>query len=214
MIKCWPSSPNGLQISRPPALNAAWHNAVRKIYLGLLAAALLGNPVVAAQNIDPDLRERLREAMLESDSFEDKFDAQVWLTDMSLRLGNQISDPKEKLTILKQVHREAVRVELPPELVLAVIDIESAFDSYAVSVAGAQGLMQVMPFWLEEIGHPGDRLVDVNTNLRMGCTILRYYYDMENGDLPRALGRYNGSLGSAVYPNKVLDRLRTRWFRQ
>ncbi len=168
--------------------------------------------VADAATPDPALRERLREAMADIDSFEDKFDAQVWLTDMATRLGSQVRDPDERVFILQQVHLEAAQVDVPPEMVLAVIDIESAFDAYAVSRSGAQGLMQVMPFWLDEIGRPGDRLVDIRTNLRMGCTILRYYYDMENGDWTRALGRYNGSLGSRVYPEKVLTRLSTRWF--
>ncbi len=180
----------------------------------LLAAVLLTSPLPVWCTPDPALKELLLEAMQRSKSFPDRFDAQVWLTDMALRLGNQVKDPQERVRILKQVHWEATRVELPPEMVLAVIDIESAFDAYAVSVAGAQGLMQVMPFWLEEIGRPDDRLVNIETNLRMGCTILRYYYDMESGDWIRALGRYNGSLGSRRYPEKVLERLRSRWFRQ
>ncbi len=167
----------------------------------------------ASQTPDPVLRERLRAAMNEADSFPDRFEAQVWLTDMANRLGDQVPDPEERLYILKRAHQEATRVGLPPELVLAVIDIESAFDAYAVSSAGAQGLMQVMPFWLKEIGRPNDRLVNIDTNLRMGCTILRYYYDMENGDWVRTLGRYNGSLGKRRYPEKVLERLRSRWFR-
>lgn len=176
----------------------------------LALLALLAN--AATQMPDPVLRDLLREAMDESTSFPDRFDAQVWLTDMAIRLGNQVKDPDEKILILTQVHWEANRVGLPPEMVLAVIDIESAFDPYAVSSAGAQGLMQVMPFWLDEIGRPGDRLVDIRTNLRMGCTILKYYYDMESGDWVRTLGRYNGSLGSRVYPEKVLSRLSSRWF--
>ena len=181
----------------------------------LVCGAMAASPINAATTApDPVLRELLREAMTDSDSFADPFDAQVWLTDMSLRLGDQVRDPEERVTILKKVHAEASRVDLPPEMVLAVIDIESAFDAYAVSVAGAQGLMQVMPFWLDEIGRPGDRLVDIQTNLRMGCTILRYYYDMEQGDWFRALGRYNGSLGRRKYPDKVMERLRTRWFQQ
>ena len=178
----------------------------------LTISCLLAGSVATAAT-DPVLKELLREAMDQSPSFADRFDAQVWLTDMATRLGSQVADPQERIYILKQVHREASRVDLPPEMVLAVIDIESAFDAYAVSVAGAQGLMQVMPFWLDEIGRPDDRLVDIDTNLRMGCTILRYYYDMENGDWMRALGRYNGSLGSRRYPEKVLERLRSRWFR-
>jgi soluble lytic murein transglycosylase-like protein len=178
------------------------------VWLVLIAGAY------SAESPDPALRERLREAMNDSMSFPDRYDAQVWLTDMAIRLGAQVEEPDERVFILKNVHWEATRVGLPPEMVLAVIDIESAFDPYAVSVAGAQGLMQVMPFWLEEIGRPGDRLVDIKTNLRMGCTILKYYYDMESGDWIRALGRYNGSLGRREYPEKVLGRLSGRWFQQ
>ena len=115
--------------------------------------------------------------------------------------------------MLRSVHREASRVQLAPELVLAVIEIESRFDTFAISRSGAQGLMQVMPFWLDEIGHPEDNLVDMDTNLRMGCTILKYYMDMEHNDLRNALARYNGSYqnGQRDYSNKVLDALRERW---
>ena len=179
--------------------------------IGILSTAASTQSAVSA---DPVLRERLREAINDSSSFPDRFDAEVWLTDMALRLGEQVIEPEERVFILKNVHWEATRAGLPPEMVLAVIDIESAFDPYAVSVAGAQGLMQVMPFWLDEIGHPGDRLVDIKTNLRMGCTILKYYYEMEKGDWLRALGRYNGSLGRREYPEKVLGRLSARWFQQ
>lgn len=181
-----------------------------------LPAALLfciGNLAFAQQDYaDPALLDLLREAATEADSFPDRFDAQVWLNDMSRRLARQVGDPGERVEILKRVHYEAMRAELPPELVLAVIDIESNFDRYALSHAGARGLMQVMPFWLEEIGRPDDNLFFIETNLRFGCTILKYYLDMENGDLQRALGRYNGSLGKRQYPNKVLDRLRKKWF--
>jgi soluble lytic murein transglycosylase-like protein len=114
--------------------------------------------------------------------------------------------------MLKLVHLEASRAELPPELVLALIDTESNFDQYAISVAGAIGLMQIMPFWLDEIGRPNDNLLHVDTNLRYGCTILKFYLDKEKGDLRRALGRYNGSLGQRTYPNKVIDKLSKKWF--
>jgi soluble lytic murein transglycosylase-like protein len=132
---------------------------------------------------------------------------------MSARLSRQVKNPRERVEILKRVHFEASKAELPPELVLAVIDVESNFDRYAISVAGARGLMQIMPFWLNEIGRPDDNLLHIDTNLRFGCTILKYYMDMEKGDLQRALGRYNGSLGRRKYPNKVLDKLRLKWFR-
>lgn len=171
---------------------------------------------VAAQSVDgpdPELRELLRAAASEADSFGDRFDAQVWLTDMSSRMGNVVKDPQEQLEILRHVHYEATRAELPPELVLAVIETESNFDHYAISVAGARGLMQIMPFWLDEIGRPDDNLMHIGTNLRYGCTILKHYLDIEKGDLPRALGRYNGSLGKRTYPNKVLDKLRLKWYR-
>jgi soluble lytic murein transglycosylase-like protein len=162
---------------------------------------------------DPHLRALLIDAVAEADSFADRFDAEVWLTDMSNRLTPQIPDPKERLDILKRVHYEASRVDLAPELVLAVIDVESNFDRFAISRVGARGLMQIMPFWLKEIGRPDDNLFHLNTNLRMGCTILRYYLDVERQDLVRGLGRYNGSLGRRTYADKVIERLRTKWYR-
>ncbi len=132
---------------------------------------------------------------------------------MSRRLERQVKNPKERLRLLTRVHFEADRAELAPELVLAVIEVESNFDRYAVSVAGAIGLMQIMPFWREEIGRPNDNLLHLDTNLRYGCAILKFYLDKENGDLRRALGRYNGSLGKRKYPNKVIDKLTRKWFR-
>jgi len=178
----------------------------------MLVALISGGVAIAEQTPDPELREVLRSAASESASFTDRFHAEVWLTDMSRRLANQVRDPQERIEILTLVHLEAARVELPPELILAVIEVESNFDRYAVSVAGALGLMQIMPFWLDEIGRPNDNLLHTDTNLRYGCTILRFYLDKENGDLRRALGRYNGSLGKRKYPNKVIDKLSKKWF--
>ena len=178
----------------------------------LTAALLLPAALFADDAADPELREALREAANEAPSFPDRFEAEVWLTDMSARLARQVKDPEERIEILTLVHMEAARVELPPELILAVIEVESNFDRYAISVAGAIGLMQIMPFWMEEIGRPDDNLLHIDTNLRYGCTILRFYYDKENGDLRRALGRYNGSLGKRKYPNKVIDKLSKKWF--
>lgn len=176
----------------------------------LLCASSSGG--YAQTSADPELRNVLQAAASETGSFEDRFDAEVWLTDMSSRLERQVKDPEERIKILKLVHLEASRVDLPPELILAVIETESNFDRYAISVAGAIGLMQIMPFWLDEIGRPNDNLLHIDTNLRYGCTILRFYYDKENGDLRRALGRYNGSLGQRKYPNKVIDKLTKKWF--
>ncbi len=163
--------------------------------------------------IDPRLRQLLTDAINSAESFDDRFHAEVWLLDMSNRLQRYIKDEETRLSILKQAHLEASRANLQPELVLAVIEVESNFDSYAISSAGAQGIMQVMPFWLKEIGRPDDNLIVLKTNLRMGCTILKYYMDMENNDLHKALARYNGSRGSRVYSNKVLKALRHHWYK-
>ena len=133
---------------------------------------------------------------------------------MSARLARQVPDPEERLEILKLAHAEATRASLAPELVLAVIDVESNFDRFALSHAGARGLMQVMPFWLDELGRPEDNLFRIDTNLRYGCTILKYYLDRENGDLIKGLARYNGSVGKRWYGDRVIDKLRLKWFRQ
>jgi len=182
--------------------------------LKLVLISFLLIPAHASKNsVDPELRQRLISAINHSNSFDDRFHAEVWLLDMATRLKIRVKDYDTRLMLLRSIHREASRVELPPELIIALIDIESRFDHYAISRSGAQGLMQVMPFWLKEIGHPQDNLMDVDTNLRMGCTILKYYMDMEKGNIRRALARYNGSLGSWVYPDKVMGVLNKYWYR-
>lgn len=182
----------------------------------VLCALLLAAPSWAATTERPDdsFRELLRKAVNEAASFEDEYDAQVWLVDMSHRLRKKMPNDEERLELLKLVHYEARRAQLAPELVLAVIDVESNFDRFALSYAGARGMMQIMPFWLKEIGRPDDNLFDVPTNLRFGCTILRLYIDREKGDLAKGLARYNGSVGRRVYSDKVLDRLRLRWYKR
>ena len=129
--------------------------------------------------------------------------AEAWLADMSERLKKRIPDEFVRRKLLTAIHYEATRAGLDPQLVMGLIHVESGFNRYAVSVVGARGLMQVMPFWRRSIGNVEHNLFDLNTNLRYGCTILRHYLDIENGDLFRALGRYNGSLGKAEYPNLV-----------
>ncbi len=164
--------------------------------------------------MDPQLRAVLLEAVANADSFEDRFAAEVWLTDMSQRLARQVPDLDERLQILRTVHHEAARSNIAPELVLAVIQVESNFDRFAISSSSALGLMQVMPFWVHELGgdNPSE-LLEVQYNLLLGCRILKYYLDMENGELVRALGRYNGSLGRRAYADRVIDALRTKWYR-
>ncbi len=182
----------------------------------LALSAWMTAPPEAATTERPDeqLRTLLVDAIANADSFEDRFEAEVWLMDMSGRLTDRVADPKERVDILRHAHREAIRAGLEPELVLAVIHVESNFDRFAVSSAGARGLMQIMPFWLTEIGRPEDNLFHIATNLRFGCTILRYYIDKERGHLGRALARYNGSLGKRWYPQRVFRALRSRWFMQ
>ena len=138
-------------------------------------------------------------------------DTRSWVRAMTPRVEGRFSDEEAARRFLALVRYEALRAGLDPQLVLALIDVESQFRKYAVSRAGARGLMQVMPFWLKEIGAPGQDLFPERTNLRYGCTILRYYLDREHGNLYNALGRYNGSLGQADYPNRVLKAWKARW---
>ena len=144
-------------------------------------------------------------------SFKTPLEAADWLTEMSLRLGKRIPDRESRLEFLRAVHYEATRAGLDPQLVLGLIQVESGFKKYAVSSAGARGFMQVMPFWVKLIGRHDDNLFHLRTNLRFGCTILRHYLDIEQGDLYRALGRYNGSLGKPEYPNMVRGAWHAHW---
>ena len=138
-------------------------------------------------------------------------EAAAWVRAMHPRVAGRMRDDAAAREPLALVPYEARRAGLEPRLVLAVIDVESGFRKYAVSSAGARGYMQVMPFWVREIGMPGQSLFHPRTNLRYGCVILRHYLDIERGNLVNALGRYNGSLGKPGYPERVLAALRNRW---
>jgi len=185
-----------------------------------LVAASANAGEQTASEIDEPLSQALLDAlsrvMAEPDGFEDAFDAQVWLLDMQSRLARRqpkaYPSRRQRLTLLERIHAEARRAGLPPELVLALIDVESRFQPTAVSPAGALGLMQVMPFWKAELGRPQDDLHDIDTNLRYGCTILAHYLEREQGDWTRALARYNGSLGRTIYPEQVMQAWFTRWW--
>ena len=186
---------------------------LRALILTLLATCLAQG--VGAQPADQEEREALRDFLDQTinsaESFEDKYDAEVWLVDMSARLAIFVEDPGERLSLLKDIHAAAVRADLPPELVLSVIEVESHFDRFAVSRVGAQGMMQVMPFWKDEIGRPDDNLTMNKTNFAYGCRILQFYLQRENGDLHKGLARYNGSVGRRVYSDKVYRAWRNRW---
>lgn len=181
--------------------------------------ALMGNPISASlrqpaqtETVDAELRAYLKQTIDQADSFDDRFDAEVWLMDMSTRMRPYLPDERERLTFLRHVHSEARQAGLKPDLVIALIHVESLFDRFALSRVGAQGVMQVMPFWKHELGRPEDNLIDLQTNLRYGCTILKFYLEKERGNLRRALARYNGSLGSQVYPDKVFEYWHRYWY--
>jgi soluble lytic murein transglycosylase-like protein len=191
--------------------------------LGLAAA----DSAQADAQRDPGLRDVIAAAISGKPCFDGKYDDVVWYALMQprverrlhqqpadLRLGDNVTAAAQR--ILRAVHCESSKHNMlrdRPQLVLAVIDVESAFDPFAVSSAGAVGLMQVMPFWPNELGLSTRDLIDVELNVRMGTSILAYYLDRERGDYRRALGRYNGSLGKRSYPDLVLGRLQTRWQR-
>ena len=134
-----------------------------------------------------------------------------WVAEMSRRLATRVTDERERREFLATVYYEATRAGLDPQLVLGVIHHESGFKKYAISTASARGYMQVMPFWIRQIGSSDHNLFNLRTNLRYGCVILRHYLDAESGDLYRALGRYNGSLGRPEYPNAVLGTMNRNW---
>jgi soluble lytic murein transglycosylase-like protein len=143
--------------------------------------------------------------------FSSEIEAKKWLDTMSERLKKRMPDQAMREDFLRTVHYEATRAGLDPQLVLGLIQVESGFKKYAVSSVGARGFMQVMPFWVRNIGAPNHNLFHLRLNLRYGCTILRHYLDIEHGDLYRALGRYNGSLGQPQYPTMVVATWRRYW---
>ena len=195
--------------------------------LAAVAALALAGAARAEGQRDPGLRDVIAAAIRATPCFEGKYDDVVWYALMrprvearlrqlprDLRLGEDAGAAAER--ILRAVHCESNKHTMlrdRPQLVLAVIDVESAFDPFAVSSAGAVGLMQVMPFWPNQLGLSNRDLIDVEMNVRMGTSILAYYLDRERGDYRRALGRYNGSLGKRAYPDLVLGRLQSRWRR-
>ncbi len=183
-----------------------------------LLAFTAGSALAGAQKYEPlsasvrsQLSKAVADAAVEKAAFAESPYVQAWLAEMSRRLAKRIPDPEYREDFLNTVHYESIRAGLDPELVLGLIEVESGFRKYAVSSATAQGYMQVMPFWTKLIGTPDHNLFHLRTNLRYGVTILRHYLDIERGDLFRALGRYNGSLGKPEYPNMVYAAWRNKW---
>jgi soluble lytic murein transglycosylase-like protein len=186
--------------------------------LSLVAALLPAEALAGAQQYEPlaaSVQAALHTAIADRaapeaqfPSLQEKLD---WLTEMSRRMERRLPDREARLEFLKTVYYEAKRAGLDPQMVLGLIQVESGFKKYSVSSAGARGYMQVMPFWVRLIGAKDSNLFHLRTNLRFGCTILRHYLDLENGDLYRALGRYNGSLGKPEYPNLVRGAWEKQW---
>jgi len=156
-----------------------------------------------AASVQAALQHSVADQAPDQQAFSNPQEATVWLTAMSRRLEKRIPDKDQRMDFLNAVHYEARRAGLDPQMILGLIEVESGFRKYAVSKVGARGYMQVMPFWTRLIGTPQHNLFHLRMNLRYGCTILRHYLDIERGDLFRALGRYNGSLGKPEYPNRV-----------
>ncbi len=187
--------------------------------LCIVFAALTSNIVLAGAQQNEPLSNSVKALMQKSVSdiaapklfFSSEIEAQKWLNTMSERLKKNMPDQAMREDFLKSVHYEASRAGLDPQLVLGLIQVESGFNKYAVSSVGARGFMQVMPFWVATIGSPDHDLFHLRLNLRYGCTILRHYLDIEHGDLYRALGRYNGSLGQPQYPAMVVGVWRRYW---
>ena len=194
---------------------------MRDFLTRLTGIALLLAPLVAwcgAQKYEPlsasvqaTLNRAIADQAVPVIAFDDEQDARAWLAAMTSRLAKKMPDRVAREEFLLTVHYEAKRAGLDPQLVLGLIQVESAFRKYAVSRAGARGYMQIMPFWTKLIGTADQNLFHLRTNLRYGCVILRHYLDIEDGNLFRALGRYNGSLGKAEYPNLVLRAWHGNW---
>lgn len=192
----------------------------RRLLLAAGAAALLAPKTTLAgmqreETLSDDVASVMRGAINNVNParlvFTNRQDAERWLNDMSARLIRFIPDAEERKRLLVNIQYESSRAGLDTQMILGLIEVESAFRQYAISNVGARGLMQVMPFWKNYIGRPSHNLFDIRTNLRYGCTILRHYSNRENGNIARALARFNGSLGSNKYPNAVIGAWRNRW---
>ncbi|WP_458524731.1 lytic transglycosylase domain-containing protein [Onishia taeanensis] len=187
---------------------------VARLSLVLLGSALLwvGTPALGASGYSAPLHQTLESVLETPRPPIDRWTDHQWRSTMAPRLSRYIEERDRRLRLLDHIQQEARLAGISPGIVLSVIQVESAFQPEAVSSAGARGLMQVMPFWVEALGRPDDDLFDPLLNLRYGCTILAHYLAVEQGDLTRALARYNGSRGKTWYPERVLRAWRQHWW--
>ena len=188
------------------------------VMLTLLFATGSGLAVAGGQKeeaLSANARASLQKSMADTAStrtaFQNPGEEKAWLAEMSKRLAKRIPKESERLEFLTTLHWEASRAGVDPQLMLGLIHVESGFRKYAVSPVGARGYTQVMPFWVRTIGTRDHNLFQLRTNLRYGALILRHYIDIERGDLYRALGRYNGSLGRPEYPTLVVGAWKRHW---
>ena len=157
----------------------------------------------------------------QTSAFESNSEEVEWLSSMSRRLDTRILDPESRISLLKSVHYEATRAGLDPQLILGMIEVLSNFDKSKTDKDGRLGYMQVHPKWVKLIGEKDDKLLDLRTNFRYGCAILRHYLDLERGDLFRALVRYDmqltgdsasdGKLDDSTFPREVDRRWKSQW---
>ena len=192
-----------------------WLGTSLRAFAGAALVALAGPALAGAQQyevLSASVRATLGAAVNDRSSVDWKdLDTRAWVRGMTKKVSGRFPDEESARQFLALVRYEAMRAGLDPHLVLAVIDVESHFRKYALSKAGARGYMQVMPFWVEQLGAKGDNLFSERLNLRYGCTILRHYLDRERGNMTNALARYNGSLGQPQYPQRVLRAWKERW---
>jgi soluble lytic murein transglycosylase-like protein len=187
--------------------------SAQAVLLALIVSFALPSASRADQQRDPELKELLQKIIGSADCFTDKYESEVWYKSMEPRLARFVPTHEERVEILNHVYCEAKRdpsMQIPPDLVLALMEVESRFDRWAVSPAGAVGLMQVMPFWPHQLG-VSNQLVKIAPNIRMGCEILRYYLRVEHHNWSAALARYNGSVGHTKYPALVMQRWERAW---
>ncbi|HEX8957819.1 MAG TPA: transglycosylase SLT domain-containing protein [Burkholderiaceae bacterium] len=188
---------------------------------GLALGLILAGPARAGNQKEEAMADSVRIALSRTitdprppkpqfSSIEQKIKFLYWRGEMSERLKKSLADTQTRREFLDTLWYEAKRAGLDPQMVLGLIQVESGFSKYAISTAGARGYMQVMPFWTRIIGDgDAEKLFNMQTNLRYGCSVLRMYIDQEKGDLFLALGRYNGSRGQPQYP----DAVRAAWKR-
>lgn len=198
-----------MSLSLPVLLSMPWRRLSPRLVTGLWVGGLMMALTATPSAAELALRPTLETASQPTAYYQ--WQLQQWRSSMDVPLSRFISEPEQRHALLTRLYHEARLAGLPPELVLALIQVESAFNADAISSAGAVGLMQIMPFWVAELGLPVDDLTEPNRNLRYGCTILAHYLAVERGDFTRALARYNGSLGKTWYPERVLKAWQEHW---